>query len=57
MGDDPAGSVTDPQGKFHHIANAFCCDQAAFPTVGSVNPTLTGLALARQMAMNIVGLH
>lgn len=57
MGDDAASSVTDSQGRFHHIANAWCCDQVAFPTVGSVNPVLTGLALARQMAVNIVRVH
>jgi choline dehydrogenase-like flavoprotein len=57
MGDDPASSVTDPHGRLHNVSNAYCCDQAAFPTVGSVNPTLTGLALARQMAEHIVGLH
>jgi len=50
MGDDPASSVTDPVGRFHHLANAYACDQSIFPTVGSVNPTLTGLTLARQLA-------
>jgi hypothetical protein len=50
MGDDPATSVTDPVGRFHHVENAYACDQSLFPTVGSVNPTLTGLTLARQLA-------
>ena len=50
MGDDPATSVTNLDGRFHHIANAFACDQSLFPTVGSVNPVLTGLALARLVA-------
>ena len=53
MGDDPASSVTDPGGRFHHIQNAYVCDQAAFPTVGSVNPALTGLTLARGLAERI----
>ena len=57
MGDDPSRSVTDPNGKFHHIANAYCCDQAAFPTVGSVNPALTGLTLARRMAEHLVSIR
>ena len=43
MGTDSAASVTDPLGRFHHVSNAYCCDQAIFPTVGSVNPVLTGL--------------
>jgi choline dehydrogenase-like flavoprotein len=50
MGTDPATSVTDPLGRFHHVANAYCCDQAIFPTVGSVNPVLTGLTLAHRLA-------
>jgi len=50
MGDDPATSVTNPLGRFHHVSNAYCCDQAIFPTVGSVNPVLTGLALAQRLA-------
>jgi choline dehydrogenase-like flavoprotein len=45
MGDDPATSVTDTNGRFHHVANAYCIDQALFPTVGSANPALTGLTL------------
>lgn len=50
MGDDPAHSVTDPLGRFHGIQNAYVCDQAAFPTAGSVNPVLTGLTLAKRLA-------
>ena len=50
MGDDPATSVTDANGKFHHVANAYCADRSLFPTVGSVNPTLTGLTLVRKVA-------
>jgi choline dehydrogenase-like flavoprotein len=50
MGDSPATSVTDPLGRFHHVANAYACDQSLFPTVGSVNPVLTGLTLARRLA-------
>jgi choline dehydrogenase-like flavoprotein len=50
MGDDATSSVTDPQGRFHHLANAYACDQSIFPTVGSVNPSLTGVTLARRLA-------
>jgi choline dehydrogenase-like flavoprotein len=50
MGDDPATSVTNPVGRFHHVSNAFACDQSLFPFVGSVNPALTGLCLARGIA-------
>ncbi len=50
MGDDAATSVTDTVGRFHHISNAYACDQSLFPTVGSANPVLTGLALAKRVA-------
>jgi choline dehydrogenase-like flavoprotein len=50
MGDNPATSVTDILGRFHHIQNAYACDQSLFPTVGSVNPVLTGLTLAKRLA-------
>jgi choline dehydrogenase-like flavoprotein len=50
MGDDPATSVTNAVGRFHHVSNAYACDQSLFPTVGSANPVLTGLTLATQVA-------
>jgi choline dehydrogenase-like flavoprotein len=50
MGDTPATSVTNPLGRFHHLHNAYACDQSLFPTVGSVNPALTGLTLAKRLA-------
>lgn len=56
MGDNPATSVTNSLGRFHHVANAYACDQSLFPTVGSVNPVLTGLTLARQLAEHIAAL-
>jgi len=49
----PGSSVTDSAGRFHHIANAYACDQSVFPSVGSVNPVLTGLTLARQLSEQI----
>jgi choline dehydrogenase-like flavoprotein len=57
MGDDPATSVTDSNGRFHHVANAYCVDQALFPSVGSANPALTGLTLTRKIAEHIAGLE
>ncbi|MGE4054704.1 MAG: GMC oxidoreductase [Vicinamibacterales bacterium] len=47
---DPGSSVTDSLGRFHHVNNAYACDQSIFPTVGSANPVLTGLTLARRLA-------
>jgi choline dehydrogenase-like flavoprotein len=56
MGDDPATSVTDPVGRFHHMSNAYAADQSLFPTVGSANPVLTGLALATRVAQSLPNL-
>ncbi|WP_009632399.1 family 16 glycoside hydrolase [Synechocystis sp. PCC 7509] len=53
MGDDPETSVTDANGRFHHVANAYCVDQALFTTAGSANPVPTGLGLARKVARSI----
>jgi choline dehydrogenase-like flavoprotein len=57
MGDAPAKSVTDANGRFHHVANAYCVDQALFPSVGSANPALTGLTLTRKIAEHIATLE
>src|ERR1700731_2629447 len=55
MGTSPPNSVTDTNGRFHHVANAYCADQSLFVTVGSVNPTLTGLTLARMVTEAVIG--
>jgi len=57
MGDDPGTSVTNTNGRFHHVANAYCVDQALFPTVGSANPALTGLTLTRKIAEHLASLE
>ena len=56
MGTNTQTSVTDTNGRFHNVGNAFCADQSLFVTVGSVNPTLTGLVLARKVAQAAVAL-
>ena len=53
LGDDPSTSVTTPHGRFHHVANAYVAGPALFPTIGSPNPMLTGVALARRLAEHI----
>ena len=54
MGNDPTKSVTNPDGRFHGVQNAYVAGPAIFPTVGSPNPMLTGTALARRMAERII---
>lgn len=54
MGTDYTRSVTDVNGRFHHLANAYCTDQSIFPSVGSANPVNTGLTLTRMVARSII---
>jgi len=51
---DAGSAVTDTDGRFHHLANAYVAGPALFPTMGSANPTLTALALAHRTAHAIV---
>jgi choline dehydrogenase-like flavoprotein len=48
MGTDPNDSVTDDLGRFHDVPNLYATGPCLFPTVGSPNPMLTGVALARR---------
>jgi choline dehydrogenase-like flavoprotein len=47
-------SVTDKDGRFHHVGNAYAAGPAVFPRLGSANPSLTAMALARNTAAVIV---
>ena len=54
MGDDPAASVTNAYGRFHHVTNAYVAGPALFPTIGSPNPMLTGIALVRRLGDHLI---
>lgn len=54
MGDDPATSVTDDVGRFHEADNLFALGPCLLPTLGSPNPVLSGIALARRTADKVV---
>lgn len=54
MGTDPATSVTDPDGRFHHTDNLYAVGPCLFPSIGSPNPMLTGIALARRTGDRII---
>ena len=45
MGDDPTRSVVDPHNECWDAKGLYVTDAAVFPTQGSVNPTLTIMAL------------
>lgn len=55
MDPDPKKGVTDTIGRFHGVSNAFAVGPALFPTVGSPNPMLGGVALVRRTARVLVG--
>ena len=48
MGDNIADAVTNDFGRIHDVTNAYVAGPALFPTVGSPNPMLTGVALGRR---------
>jgi hypothetical protein len=54
MGSNASDSTTNLDGRFHHISNAYVASPALFPALGSANPSLTALALARKSAATIV---
>ena len=54
MGTDPAASVTTPDGRFHNVVNAYALGPALLPTIGSPNPMLSGVALARRLGDHLV---
>jgi hypothetical protein len=50
MGDDPARSVTGPDGRCHDVDGLYVGDGSLLPAVLSVPPALTVLALAAKVA-------
>lgn len=51
---DPGQSVTDSNGRFHHLDNVYVAGPALFPVIGSANPSLAATTLARKTADAIV---
>jgi len=47
-------AITNLDGRFHNVANAYVAGPALFPTIGSANPSLTALALAARTADAII---
>jgi hypothetical protein len=54
MGTSPATSVTTLYGRVHHVVNAYVAGPALLPSIGSPNPMLSGIALARRLAEHLV---
>ena len=53
MGNDPTTSVVDKNLRLHGHTNTYVVSTAAWPTVGTANPTLTLAALALRSAAAI----
>ncbi len=51
---DPATSVTAPDGRLHHTENLYAAGPCLFPSIGSPNPMLTGIAMARRTGDQIM---
>jgi len=54
IGEDPSNSVTNSDCRLHDIVNVYAVGPSLFPTIGSPNPMLTGIALARRTADKII---
>lgn len=50
MSDLAADGVTNDYGRIHDTTNCYVAGPALFPTIGSPNPMLTGVALCRRTA-------
>jgi hypothetical protein len=48
MGTDATTSVTNEYGRIHDTTNCYVASPAVYPALGSPNPMLTGIALARR---------
>ena len=53
FGVDPASSVLDTNCKAHQLDNLYVTDASFFPSIGSVNPTLTIIANALRVAEHL----
>jgi choline dehydrogenase-like flavoprotein len=56
MGEDPATSVCDRDGRVHGCANVYVADASLLPTNGSVNPGETTMASAWRVAERLVAI-
>lgn len=54
MGDDPTFSVTDSNGKFHHLDDLYVMDGSLFPTSIGANPQLSIYGLVYKLSSNLL---
>jgi len=53
MSSDPGTGVVDADARVHDLSNLFVAGSSVFPTGGSVNPTLTVVALALRLGAHL----
>lgn len=53
MSNDRTTGVVDSNCKVHGVANLYCAGSSVFPTVSSINPTLTIVAMALRLAEHL----
>jgi hypothetical protein len=56
MGDAAASSVTDHAGRIWEVDNLYAVGPVLLPTIGSPNPMLSGVALARRTARTLIAM-
>ena len=49
----PGTAFTKDFGRIHSVTNTYIVGPAIFPTLGSANPSLTAIALARRTAQSL----
>ena len=54
MGNDPASSVVDAQGRCHDIPNLYVFDGSVWPTSAGMNPTATIAAIALRFTDQLI---
>jgi choline dehydrogenase-like flavoprotein len=54
MSKDPADGVVDADLRIHGVENVYVCSNAAFSSLGTVNPTLTLTALALRLGDHLL---
>jgi choline dehydrogenase-like flavoprotein len=56
MGLNPEDSVVDANLKIFNTRNIYVCGGGVFPSSGSINPTLTIVALALRLSRHLLNL-
>jgi choline dehydrogenase-like flavoprotein len=54
MGEDPASSVVDRDGRCHDVPNLYLLGSSTFPTASAMNPTATIAALALRSTERLI---